>query len=164
MSQLKLSRRALVENPEKYGINWSGGKFVNFLRGFEDREILPKPISAAADPDSSAKSEGFYFPAFIEMIKDLQLLRAEKRLSSLGIKEWLEDKYKRIYNLYDVIELFRLRLLSRELLISYLDECQLTSTQKDRIVALYDSNPDFTMAKNAILDMLCSIKISSETT
>jgi len=164
MRQLKLSRRALVGNPEKYGLNWPGGKFVNFLRGFEDREILPKPISAAADPDSPAKSEGFYFPAFIEMIKDLQQLRAEKRLSPLGIKEWLEDKYTRVYNLYDVIELFRLRFSSRELLLYYLDECQLTETQKDRIIVLYDSNPSFPDAKNVILDMLCQIKISSETT
>jgi len=160
----KLSRRALVEHPEKFGLDWAGGKFVNFLRGFEDREILPKPISAAADSDSPAKSEGFYFPAFIEMIKDLQILRAEKRLSPLGIKEWLEDKYARVYNLYDILHLFRLRFLSRDLLLHYLNECQLTSTQKDRIITLYDSHPDYPTAKNTILDMLCSIKISSEST
>ncbi|MBN2435945.1 MAG: hypothetical protein JXK07_11835, partial [Spirochaetes bacterium] len=158
MSVTKISRRALVNNPENFGIDWPGGKFVNFLRGFEDREILPKPISAAANPDSPAKSEGFYFPAFIEMIKDLQMLRAGKRLSPLGIKEWLENKYARIYNLYDVMQLFRLRFLSRDLLLSYLDECQLTENQKDRIIVLYDNNPDFPTAKNAILDMLCSIK------
>ena len=158
----KISRREITKNPEKFGLNNTSGKFVNFLRGFEDREILPKPISAASGSDSAAKSEGYYFPAFIEMLKDLQWLMAGKRYSSLGQKEWLEEKYAKVYNLYDIIQLFRLRFLTRDILLHYLEMSQLTNKQKKKIAALYDSKPSYQDAKNAILDMLCQIKISSE--
>jgi len=158
------TRRELAKHPESFGLTWEGGKFTNFLKSFEDRGILPKSITLSSAPDSPGVKEGFYFPAFIEMLKDLEILRAEKKYSPRGQKEWLENKYARVYNLIDITELFRLRFFPKAVLLRYLEESQLTATQQEKVIMLFDSKPSYQRAKKEILEMLTQIKISSETT
>ena len=157
-----ITRRELAKHPESFGLTWEGRKFTNFLKSFEDREIIPRPITLASGPDSPGAKEGYYFPAFVEMLKDLQILRAEKKYSPRGQKEWLESKYARVYNLYDISDLFRLRFFPKAVLLRYLEESQLTTTQQEKVIMLFDSKPSYQRAKREILEMLSQIKISSE--
>ncbi|MBL7135226.1 MAG: hypothetical protein ISS81_01375 [Candidatus Marinimicrobia bacterium] len=162
MGQKNYSRRLLLTDPKNFGLEFSGNSLENFLKSYEDRKILPRPITIGDRSLKRGTKRGYYFPVFIEMIKDLQYLRGTKKYRPLGIKEWLENKYARVYNLYDIAELFRLQFLPESVLVEYLNNSHLTNTQKDKVMAFYENHPSYQEVKKSILNMLSQINISSE--
>ena len=90
------TRKQLLENPTRFGLDLDSKKLLNILKSYEDRGLLPRPISLGYSQGRGATKRGYYFPTFINMIKDIQHMRDTRHHTLLGIKEILKNA-KSIY-------------------------------------------------------------------
>lgn len=155
---MRVIRKELIKNPEKFGIDL-GARPASLLKSYENNKLIPKPITIGGNGPRDPWT-GYYYPAFIEILKDIKIYK--KKYKYLGIREILEKKYRRVFELTDIVDLFRLRLLTEPLLKLYLEGSSLSSGQKEIIMRLFHKEVSHKEVKNTILKMLTNIKTRNE--
>ena len=104
---------------------------------------------------------GYYAQIHIELLKKIVELTSD--LKYLGIRKFVEQNFRVLFALHDVIEIFRIRFLDREILAAYLDQSGLTDFQCKKIFKLYDENADNREVKIAVLNLMSKLKATRKT-
>lgn len=151
-------RKSLLESPEKFGIDL-GKAPASRIQLYENNGLIPKCITIGGSGRGKMRT-GYWPEVVLEMIKEIQFLQREHKFP--GIRKIFDEKYRRVFELMDLVKIFRLRYLDENLLETYLDNSALTLTQKRKVQELYQKDLAYKEIKLSILDILAGINIKSE--
>jgi len=158
MRTILIIRTDLISDPGKFGVDLGKAPRSQILI-YENNGVLPKCITLGGDGQGDPR-KGYYAPVILEMIQNIKLLQQDHKYP--GIKKLMDEKYRRVFEIMDVVELWRLRYLSLDLIQGYLERSSLTSPQKTYIVDLFNRKLTYKMVKKEILALLARINIKSE--
>ena len=154
----KIERRELLDAPHKFGVQF-GRSPQSQIAQYERAGLVPQCVTIGGTGRGDAR-KGYYPPVILEMLRDIRHFQKYQKFP--GIRQIFDEKYRRVFELMDVIELFRLRYLSRDVLGDYLDRSSLTPTQQGKILQLFEADHPHKELKLAMLDMLGRLNIKSE--
>lgn len=151
-------RTDLISDPGKFGVDLGKAPRSQILI-YENNGVLPKCITLGGDGQGDPR-KGYYAPVVLEMIQNIKFLQRDHKYP--GIKEIMDKKYRRVFEIMDVVELWRLRYLTMDLIQGYLERSSLTRPQKAFIANLFSRKLTYKMVKKEILALLARINIKSE--
>jgi len=160
MRQNLIVRSDLISDPGKFGVDL-GKNPLSQIMIYENNGVLPKCITLGGDGQGDPR-KGYYAPVVLEMIRDIKFLQHDHKYP--GIKKKMDEKYRRVFEIMDVVELWRLRYLTMDLIQGYLERSGLTRPQKNFIVDLFNRKLTYKMVKKEILALLARINKRSEAT
>lgn len=152
-------RNELLKHPAQFRIDL-GKAPLSQIMIYENAGLIPKCITIGGKGQGDAR-KGYYPPVILEMIRDIKFFQRDHKFP--GIRKILDQKYRRVFEIMDFVELWRLRYISRDLLESYLEQSCLTLPQKRILAELFDRNLTYKQVKQEILKLLSRINIKSET-
>ena len=153
-----IKRTDVLNYPQKFGINL-GKAPLSQIMIYENNGLIPKCITLGGTGQGDPR-KGYYAAVIIEMIRDIKFFQRDHKY--LGIKKIMDEKYRRVFEIMDVVELWRLRYLTLDLIQGYLERSSLTAPQKKFIINLYNRNLTYKKVKKEILALLARINIKSE--
>ena len=155
-------RKELFNNPEKFGLHLKSKNSASLIKSYEDKGLLPGSVTIGAGLKKGSKRAGYYYPAVLEMIRDIKNMKECREYTLAGIRKILRKRYIRVFQLMDILDLFQLRFLKESTLFNYIDQSNLTEKQSERIKELYEKKKSINEVKKSILEMLSQINIKSE--
>ena len=157
-TSVKIERRELLDAPGKFGVQF-GRSPQSQIAQYERAGLIPQCVTIGGAGQGDAR-KGYYPPVILEMLRDIRHFQKYQKLP--GIRQIFDEKYRRVFELMDVIELFRLRYLSQDVLVNYLDDSSLTPTQQGKIKQLFEMDLPHKQLKLAMLELLGKLSIKSE--
>ena len=149
--RMKIIRKKLIKDPIQFGIDL-GKNPKSKLQLLETEGIIPPCIKIGGGGESHHVITGYYPSIVLDMINEVKELQATHKYA--GIRNVIREKYRSIFEIMDILTLYRLYFLDESLLSTYLSKSSLSRYQKQRISDLYDRDLTFKEVKLGILEIL----------
>ncbi len=151
-----IKKKEFLKTPRKYGLNLGKNPTAR-ITAYERYGLMPTAVTLGKGSGETNKGRtGYYAPVHIEMLQDIVHLTKEHRYP--GVRKLMEKKYRAVFELNDLVEIFKLRFLDGELLEHYLSKTSLIKTQQDKIRKLFSQGAKHREVKTQILDLMCKVK------
>ena len=151
-----IEKQKLIADPERFGLDL-GKNPVARITGYERYGLFPQAVTLK----STRGRTGYYAQIHIELLK--KIVELTRDLKYPGIRRFVEQNFRPLFALHDVIEIFRVRFLDRKMLTGYLSHSGLTDFQCKKILKLYDENADNKEVKTAVLNLMSKLKQARKT-
>ena len=151
-----IEKQKLIAEPERLGLD-IGKNPTARITAFERYGLFPQAVTLKSDRGRT----GYYAQIHIELLK--KILELTINLKYSGIRKFVEQNFRSLFALHDVIEIFRIRFLDRELLAAFLDHTGLTDFQCKKILKLYDEKANNREVKISILNLMSKLKVTYKT-
>jgi len=151
-----IRKKDLQESPNKWNLDLGKNPTAR-ITAYERYGLMPATVILGKGRGETKQGRtGYYTLLHIEMLKEIVGLT--KRFRYPEIKNVMEQKYKVIFELTDLVEIFKLRFLDDDLLDHYLSKTSLTKTQKEKIRKLFSQGVNHRVVKTQILDLMSKVK------
>lgn len=149
-------KQKLIAAPERFGLDLGNNPAAR-ITGYERYGLFPQAVTLKSERGRT----GYYTQIHIELLK--KIVELTRDLKYPGVRKYVEQNFRSLFALHDVIEIFRVRFLDRKILAAYLDHSGLTDFQCEKILKLYDENADHREVKTAVLNLMSKLKPTRKT-
>jgi len=151
-----IEKQKLIADTKRFGLNL-GKNPVARITSYERYGLFPQAVTLKSERGRT----GYYAQIHIELLK--KIVELTRDLKYPGIRRFVEQNFRSLFALHDVIEIFRVRFLDREILAAYLNQSGLIDSQCKKILKLYDENADNREVKIAVLNLMSKLKLPRKT-
>jgi len=151
-----IEKQKLIAGSEQFGLDLGKNPAAR-LTSYERYGLFPQAVTLK----SERGRKGYYTQIHIELLKKIVELTSD--LKYPGIRKYVEQNFRPLFALHDVIEIFRVRFLDRNMLVAYLEHSDLTDFQCEKVLKLYDENVDNREVKKAVLNLMSKLKATRKT-
>lgn len=151
-----IEKQKLIAEPEQLGLDLGKNPGAR-ITAYERYGLFPQVVTLK----STRGRTGYYVQIHIELLK--KIVELTKDMKYPGIRKFVEQNFRLVFALHDVIEIFRVRFLDRKILAAYLDHSGLTGFQCEKILKLYDENADHREVKIVVLNLMKKLKATRKT-